>query len=397
MKLWLYLKRKRRIGVKPLKIVVAPDSFKGSLSAKEICNIVEKAGLEIFPESNIIKLPVADGGEGTVESLLDTLSGSWMTIPAKDPMGREIRGSYGIFSGDKAILEMALVSGLPLVSKEERNVMKASTFGTGQLILDAAKNGCNTIYLGIGGSATNDGGIGCLAALGIKFLDASGDLLEAIPENFMKIHEIDTSGLSKEVQGINLVIMCDVKNPLLGETGATYVYGPQKGANDEQKVDLEQGLAHLYQLIEAKIGREITNIPGTGAAGGLGAGLLAFTNACLKSGVDTILEILEFEKHLEQADLVVTGEGMMDYQSAYGKVAHGVGMMCKEHGIGCFAIVGGMGERAEEMYEHGIDSIMTTVNGIMDLNAAIQKAPELCYQAAIRGFRLIRMGTLFPM
>ncbi len=375
-----------------MKILVAPDSFKGSLSAMEICNIVEKAAVDVFKQVKVEKLPVADGGEGTVESLLDALNGISIEILAKDPIGRERMASYGIFKDTNAIIEMAAASGLPLVSGNDRDIMRSNTYGTGQLILDAIQRGCETIYLGIGGSATNDGGIGCMAALGVRFLDESKTELEPLPINFEKIAYVDATNMIPEVANVKFVIMCDVKNPLLGENGATNIYGRQKGASDQQMILLEKGLTNYIKIVEETCKKQVAEIEGAGAAGGLGAGLMAFTDASMRSGVETILEILDFNNKVDWAELVVTGEGKMDHQSACGKVAFGVGSVCKSKGVPCAAIVGGMGEAAEVMFEHGIDTIMTTVNGIMSIDQAISEAEQLCYSAAVRLFRSIAIG-----
>lgn len=374
-----------------MKILVAPDSFKGSLSAMEICNITETVAKEIFQNCEVVKLPVADGGEGTVESILDTLSGKEMIVEVSNPLGKRIKSNYGIFNKDKAIIEMASASGLPLIKTDERNVLNSNTYGTGELILDAIKNGAKKIYLGIGGSATNDLGIGCLAALGVNFLDADKKTIDPIPANFKKIVEIDTSTLTKEVLDTEFVIMCDVKNPLLGNDGATYIYGKQKGITEKDMPEFEEGMAHICKVIEDKTKVTISNREGCGAAGGLGAGLLAFTNASIQSGVDTILEILEFNEKLSGSNLVITGEGRMDNQSAFGKVAFGVGSLCKANNIPCIALVGGLGDGYEDMYQHGITSIMTTTDKIMSIDDAIKDADNLCRKAIYRLLKMVQI------
>lgn len=375
-----------------MRILVAPDSFKGSLSGMQICNIVEDAAKEVFDKVDVMKIPVADGGEGTVDSVIDALSGIRKSIRVKNALGEIINASYGVFHGDKAIIEMASASGLPLIPIDRRNVMISNTYGTGELILDAITSGCKIIYLGIGGSATNDGGIGCLNALGVKFLDVDGKELTPIPNNFLLINEIDTSQVSDLLAEVQIILLCDVQNPLLGKTGATQVYGRQKGATESQIELLERGLEYYISLVEKTTGKEVTETSGAGAAGGLGAGLLSFTCAKRQSGVETILEIIGFEQLLQNTDLVITGEGNMDYQSAFGKVAYGVGQISKRYNIPCAAIVGGMGKDAEVMYNHGIETIVTTVNGILELEEAIGRDKELCYSAALRLFRGIKIG-----
>lgn len=375
-----------------MRIMVAPDSFKGSLSAEKICNIVEQAAKKVFVDCEVEKVPVADGGEGTVESILAALDGENIEVKVNNAIGEEITATYGIFGENQAIIEMAAASGLPLVSPKKRNIMCSNTYGTGQLILDALDRGCTTIYMGLGGSATNDGGIGCAHALGVKFLDENKNELEPIPENFIQMREIDLSGMHKKVKDTEFIILSDVKNPLLGELGATAVFGKQKGASVEEQLELEKGLGHYSAILKEVFSKDYAIQEGAGAAGGLGAGLMAFVNATMKSGVEAVLEIVEFQDKLQNVQLVVTGEGRMDCQSAYGKVAYGVGTLCKESGVPCVAIVGGMGENAQVMYEHGITTIMTTVNGIMEIEEAVERAEELCNDAAERLFYGIKLG-----
>ncbi|MFI3207320.1 MAG: glycerate kinase [Clostridia bacterium] len=371
-----------------MKIVIAPDSFKGSLEALEICEIVEKSAKKIFPNCLTIKLPMADGGEGTTDCLIGALSAEKVFCKVLDPLGREITAYYAKF-GDSAVMEMAQASGITLVKESERDIFSQSTFGTGQMILHAIKNGAKNIFIGIGGSATNDGGIGFASALGVNFFDKNNSELNPIAKNFSNIESIDLSNINPKILETNITIMSDVSNPLLGKTGATYVFGSQKGATEKTLPILEAGMTDYIEKVEKFTGRKVRDIKGAGAAGGLGSALLAFTNAKMQSGVSTILDILKFEEHLQTADLVITGEGMMDYQSAFGKVASGVGNLCKKHSIPCIAIVGGMGEKAEEMFEHGITSIIPTVNGIMSLDMAIKNAKNLCESASDRMFRMI--------
>ncbi len=378
-----------------MKILVAPDSFKGSLEAYQICDIVEQAVHEIFPHATVAKLPMADGGEGTVFAVLSTLKGEEITVSVNSPDFRMIKATYGFVhnavDGNQAIMEMAEASGITKV--EKRDILKMNTYGTGEMVLDAIHRGVKTIYIGIGGSATNDCGLGFASALGVRFLDAKGHELMPIPENFLHIARIDDSAMKEEVRKTNIVVMCDVKNPLLGKTGATHVFGRQKGATDETIPLLEQGMTHFGQLLEKTYGAGIINKEGAGAAGGLGAAMLAIVGAKMQSGITTILNILDFDRHIEDVDLVITGEGRMDYQSAFGKVPFGVGSKCKKRNIPCIALVGGLGERYEELYAHGITSIMTTIDGIMSLEEAIKNAERLCYQATIRALRMINIET----
>ncbi len=371
-----------------MKIIVAPDSFKGSLEAIEICDIVEEAAKSVLGEVEVVKVPMADGGEGTVASILSYLKGTRITTKVKSPDFREIEATYGIFDQDKAIMEMAEASGITLV--ENRDIMKMNTYGTGQMVLDAVERGVKTIYIGLGGSATNDCGLGFASALGVKFYDNDGGEIAPIPANFERIASIDTKEVNEVIKETKFIIMSDVKNPLLGEDGATYVFSKQKGADEEMMVTLERGMTHMAGLIKSELGIDISYREGAGAAGGLGAGLLAFTKSSMKSGVTTILEILELEKQLEGDSFVITGEGRMDNQSAFGKVPFGVGSLCEKYGIPCYAIVGSLGKEYEEMYNHGITSIMTCVDGVMELDYAIEHAKELCSLAAKRLLRFVK-------
>ncbi|MGN1142494.1 MAG: glycerate kinase [Oliverpabstia sp.] len=375
-----------------MKIVFAPDSFKGTLSAERICDLLEIKAKEVFPGCETVKIPVSDGGEGAVDVVISATGGRYRTVTVKDPMGNPVQAKYGIFHNNCAIIEMAAASGLPLVPVEERNVRKASTFGTGQLIIDALGQGIRKFHIAIGGSATNDGGIGCAAALGIRFLDEKGKELEAIPENLYRIHFIDRESIHPGLKEASFTVMCDVTNPLLGETGATAIFGPQKGAAQEDIIFLEKGMENYARVLHDTLNRDIAFIPGAGAAGGLGAGLMAFVNAKLERGIHTILSILNFEQVIEGADLIVTGEGRMDYQSVYGKVPYGVGIAAKKKNIPCVAIVGGMGKDAEAIFEYGIDSVITTINASMPLEEALEYAEVLFSDAAERMFRMIKVG-----
>lgn len=375
-----------------MKLVFAPDSYKGSLSAKRICQLLDISAQKVFGDCETVSIPVSDGGEGASDVIISATKGQFREIAVCAPMGKKVNAKYGIFNGDSAIIEMAAASGLPLVPAAERNVRRASTYGTGELIRDALEQGIRKFNIAIGGSATNDGGVGCASALGVLFLDENGAELEAVPENLGKIRRIDMNGIHPAVKEAEFIIICDVTNPLLGETGATRIFGAQKGATPEDQEFLEAGMTNYAKILEETFGRNIAETPGAGAAGGLGAGLMAFTNAKLKRGIETILSILDFDHVIEGADLVVTGEGRMDYQSVFGKVPSGVGMAAKKQGIPCVAIVGGMGKGASDIYDYGVDSIITTINGAMDIEDAMEKAEELFLNAAERMFRMIRLG-----
>lgn len=375
-----------------MKLVFAPDSYKGSLSGEQICRLLTLAAREVWPKCETISLPVSDGGEGALGVVLQAMGGSCRRLSVADPMGRQIQASYGIYQENCAMIEMAAASGLPLVEPEQRDIRKASTYGTGQLILDALEQGCRRLTIAIGGSATNDGGLGCMAALGARFLDEAGRELEPVPEFLGRIERIDLEGFHPLAREAKFTVICDVTNPLLGTEGAALVFGPQKGASREDQEFLEKGMAQYAKVLERTFGRDFAKDPGAGAAGGLGAGLMAFLGAQLKPGIETILDILEFDRVLEGADLVVTGEGRTDSQSVRGKVLSGVGMAAKRRQIPCIAIVGGLGEGAMEICRYGVDSLMTTINGPMTIEAAMANAEELFLNAARRMFALLQVG-----
>ena len=372
-----------------MKVVIASDSFKGSTTSIGAASLIEAGARKVFPDGEYIKIPVADGGEGTVMALVD--GRQTISVSVQDPLGRPIDAFYGIVNG-KAILEMAAASGLPLLAEKERNPMTASTFGTGQIILAALKAGYTDITIGIGGSATNDGGAGMAQALGYRFLDADGNTLAPGGAALKHLAKIDSTGINPLLEKAVINVACDVDNPLTGEQGASAVYGPQKGASPDMAAELDTALAVLADVVEAWQGRDIRNLPGTGAAGGLGFGLIAFCNANLKSGIETILDLVDFDNKLIDADIVVTGEGKIDGQSIRGKVPIGVAARARDKGIPVLAIVGGMGQNAAAVYRYGIDSIIPSVDRVMPLAEAISRSDECIMGAAERAFRIIRIG-----
>ena len=375
-----------------MKFVFASDSFKGSLSAKQISAILEKSAHDAFPTCVTCSIPLADGGEGTIDSVLSALSGETVSVKVSDPLWRSIESTYGVFGKDSAIIEMATASGLPLLTSQERNPLLTTTYGTGELIGDALKRGCKKIYLALGGSATNDGGIGAMRALGVKFLDSQGHELAGVGGDLEKIAHIDAQGLLPEVHEAQFIIMADVQCPLLGNEGATHTFAAQKGASSYMIQMLEHGMTNYATLLEQLFHKTVHAVPGTGAAGGLGASLYAFLNARIQSGIETVLDLVNFDQLISDADLVITGEGQIDWQSAYGKVLSGVGAHCKSSGVPAMAIVGSMGKKAESMFDHGIVSIVTTTNGIMSLQDAVDRAPVLYRSAADRMFRILKTG-----
>ena len=375
-----------------LKLLFASDSFKGSLSSAETADILEKAAKEVFGSCNCSSVSVADGGEGTVEAVVSAVNGRIISAPVHDPLMKPITASYGVIDGKKAVIEMASASGLPLVPVHLRNPMNTTTFGTGELILHAIDSGYTDISIAIGGSATNDGGMGCMRALGVRFLDSFGNELEGFGRDLEKVYDIDTSGIDKRLHDCRVTVMCDVKNPLCGDNGATNTFAEQKGADVQTRRRLESGMQNYREIIKQCTGVDCDAVEGAGAAGGLGGALMVFCNGEMRSGIDTVLDLIDFDSRLEGVDLVVTGEGRADWQSAFGKVMSGVGMRAKKNGIPAVGLCGSLGKGAMDICSFGIDSLMTTVNAPMTLDDALDNAEALYYEAAVRMFRLIQVG-----
>ena len=375
-----------------MKLLFASDSFKGSLTSEKTVELLSRAAREVFGDCECSGVPVADGGEGTVEAVIAAEQGEYVTLKVHGPLMEETDSFYGIFDGDKAVIEMAAASGLPMVPEELRNPLNTTTFGTGELILDALKRGYRDISIAIGGSATNDGGMGCARALGVKFLDHNGNELEGFGRDLAKVAAIDISGLDERVKDSKITVMCDVTNPLCGKDGATWTFGKQKGATPEIQEELEKGMCSYRDVIRETFGIDCDGIPGTGAAGGLGAALMVFLGGEMKSGIETVLDLIRFDERLEGVDLVVTGEGRTDWQSCFGKVMQGVGMRAKAKGIPVLGLSGSLGKNAMDICDCGISSLMTTVNAPMPLSKALERAEELYYEGALRMFRFVRTG-----
>lgn len=375
-----------------MKLLFASDSFKGSLSSADTVRLLTRAAEEVFGPCETQGVPVADGGEGTVDAVIGAVQGTKVFLPVHGPLGDEVQAFYGIFEGSKAVIEMAQASGLPLVPEDRRDPLYTTTLGTGELIRDALHRGCTDVSIAIGGSATNDGGIGCLRALGVKFYDADGAELMGYGKDLAKIARIDTSGLEPLVQEAKITVMCDVSNPLCGPEGATYTFGKQKGATPEIQVQLEAGMCHYRDLLIEQFGIDCDQIPGAGAAGGLGAALKVFLRGEMRSGIETVLDLVHFNEQLTGVDLVVTGEGRTDWQTCYGKVMQGVGQRAKTQGIPVLGLCGSLGPGAMDICAHGVASLMTTVNAPMPLSEAIERAEELYYDAAVRMFRFVKAG-----
>ena len=376
-----------------MRIIVAPDSFKGSVSALGVAEAMERGIQAVFPEAEVIKVPIADGGEGTVEALVAATAGRMMHTKVRGPMGEPLSAHWGI-SGDghTAFIEMASASGLPLVPKERRDPRIASTFGTGELIKAALDAGLRRLVVGIGGSATNDGGSGMARALGARFLDAEDRDLPEGGAALARLARLDLSGLDSRLAEASILVACDVDNPLCGPRGASAVYGPQKGATPEMVAELDGALAVMAAVATAATGRDVALSPGAGAAGGLGAGLLFFTPASLRPGVSIVLETTGFEGLIQGADLVITGEGRTDFQTAMGKAPVGVAEVARRHGVPVICLSGGLGDGADDVLDHGIDAIVSTVPQPMTLEACMSQGAALVEAAAARVCRLLKVG-----
>lgn len=340
------------------KILLIPDSFKGTMSSGEICSIMESKILEYYPEAQIISIPVADGGEGSVDSFLAAVGGQKITTTVKGPYFEDMQGFYGILPDGTAVIEMAAAAGLPLVG-DKLQPDKTTTYGVGQLIKHAIESGSRKIIIGLGGSATNDGGTGAASALGIRFLKTSGEGFVPTGGTLNDISSIDMSGLNPLLTGVEIITMCDIDNPLCGPSGAAAVFGPQKGADEAMVKLLDANLAHMAEVIKRDLGKDIKDLPGAGAAGGMGAGMAAFLGSRLQMGIETVLDTVQFDSLLHDADMVFSGEGKIDFQSLRGKVVIGVARRTKKAGIPLIAIVGDIGDNIEGAYNEGVSAIFS--------------------------------------
>lgn len=376
-----------------MKLLFASDSFKGSLRSETTVELLKRAACAVFGPCDTEGVPVADGGEGTVDAVVAAEHGERVSVPVCGPLPDiTVKAAYGILPGGRAIIEMAAASGLPLIPEALRNPFHTTTYGTGELILDALSRGCRDISIAIGGSATNDGGMGCARALGVRFLDDSGKELNGFGQDLIRVAEIDVEGLDPRLKDTSVTVMCDVTNPLCGEHGATYTFGAQKGATPEIQRELETGMCHYRDVIRSTFGIDCDQVAGAGAAGGLGAALNVFLHGQMRSGIETVLELIHFDERLEGVDLVVTGEGRTDWQSCFGKVMQGVGQHAKAKRIPVVGLSGSLGRDALKITEHGVESLMTTVNAPMSLQEALDNAKVLYYEGAVRMFRFIRTG-----
>lgn len=341
------------------KFLLIPDSFKGTMSSGEICSIMKEEILRYYPGAEVVSIPVADGGEGSVDAFLAAMGGQKVRLTVKGPYLEEVGAFYGILPDRTAVVEMAAAAGLPLVG-EKRQAEQTTTYGVGQLIAHAAEAGCGRIIVGLGGSATNDGGAGAAAALGVRFLDAQGDPFLPVGGTLDRIDSIDIGGLNPALRNVELVTMCDIDNPLCGPQGASAVFGPQKGADEAMVKRLDGNLKHLADVVRRDLGVDIADLPGAGAAGGMGGGMVAFFGSTLQMGIETVLDTVGFDNRLKDADLVFSGEGKIDFQSLRGKVVIGVARRTKKAGVPLIAVVGDIGDGIERAYEEGVSAVFST-------------------------------------
>lgn len=377
-----------------MKVVIAIDSFKGSVSSMKLASEIEKGILKVYKDCEVVICPIADGGEGTVEALSHSDKAKLLSVTCKDPLGFDVVAQYAIIDNSVAVIEMASASGLPLVPVEKRDPSVTSSFGTGDLIKDALKRGIRDFIVGIGGSATNDAGIGMLRSLGFSFLDKfCNEILFA--KDLDKVVTIDRSNVLKELKDCHFKIACDVNNPLCGPNGATFVYAQQKGADEDMMVDLDNKLYCFANIVEKQSNKELQNIAGAGAAGGLGFGFLAFLNATLESGIKIILDQVDLKGKIKNADYVITGEGKIDKQSSMGKVLSGIAKVCKEQNIPCIALAGNCSEATDSLHKIGISAYFSVVSAPMPIEVAMQEdvALNLVRNKTEQIFRMIQIST----
>ncbi|SKA82856.1 glycerate kinase [Thiothrix eikelboomii] len=378
-----------------MKILLAPDSFKESLSAAKAAAAMARGVRQVLPQAELLLLPVADGGEGTAEALVSATQGQFMFHTVTDPLGREITAHWGLLNNARepvAVIEVAAASGLERLAVEERNPCITSTHGTGELIMAALDQGVRRFIIGLGGSATNDAGAGMLQALGVRLLDANGQTIPPGGLGLQSLRYIDVSTLDPRLAHCVFEVACDVDNPLTGARGAAAVFAPQKGANDAMVRELDAALLHFAHLVQSLTGRDVGSLQGAGAAGGLGAAFMAFLPAQLKSGVDIVLDACGFDEHVRDADLVITGEGKIDGQTAHGKTPIGVARRAKQHGVPVIALAGSITAGAEAVYDQGIDAVFSIVPGVVTLPDALRDAEANLERTSIGLARVIKIS-----
>src|SRR5579863_8596354 len=376
-----------------MRIVIAPQALKGSLTAAEAGQAIADGVRAVYPDAEMEVVPVADGGEGTVQALVDATGGEIVQQSVTGPLGKPVLAFFGLLGdGRTAAIEMAACAGLPLVAPELRDPRITTTYGVGELILAALDRGCRRFIIGIGGSATNDGGAGMAQALGASLLTDEGTEIASGGAALMTLARIATEGLDARLQESTIDVACDVSNPLCGPTGASAVYGPQKGATPEMVVQLDAALAHYARIIERDLGIAVRDIPGAGAAGGLGAGLLAFLHATLRPGAQIVLEAVRLEEQVRTANLVITAEGQLDTQTAYGKSVGAVAAVAKRYGLPVLALAGSLGELYRSVYALGVDAVAVLPSGPMSLDYAMANAAALTSDTTERALRILGLG-----
>lgn len=377
----------------PPRIVIAPQAFKQSISARAAAVAIQSGVVRAIPDAETVLIPVADGGDGTLAALIDTTGGQYFTADVIGPLGGTVAAQWGVMGdGETAVIEMALASGLALIPDQRRDPRTATTYGTGQLMAAALDAGYTRIIVGLGGSATNDGGTGMATALGVRFLNADGDELPPGGAALVNLHDVDVSGLHPGLAGATVIGATDVTNPLCGDTGASAIFGPQKGATPEMVRELDGCLANLARVVQSELGIDVLHTPSAGAAGGLGAGLIAFANCELRSGIDMVCDALDFDRHAENADLVITGEGRADRSTAFDKAPVGIARRSRAFGVPTLLLAGSVGEGYDALYQHGIDAIMPMAEEPATLEHSLQNGAELLERAAERALRLYNLG-----
>ncbi len=373
------------------KIILVPDSFKGTMSSGEICRIMEESIRKVYPASQVISIPVADGGEGSVDAFLTAVGGMKQSVIVKGPFFTDMKSYYGIIdNGKTAVIEMAACAGLPLVG-DKRDVRNTTTYGVGQLIAAALENGCQKIIMGLGGSATNDAGAGAAVALGVRFTNEKGAEFIPVGGTLSDICRIDVSAVHPGLKTVTFITMCDIDNPLYGPTGAAHVFGPQKGATPEMVTELDDGLKNMAEVIKSDLHKDVSGLKGAGAAGGMGAGMVAFFNSKLQMGIETVLDAVDFDTIVRGADLVLSGEGKIDAQSLRGKVVIGVARRAKKANVPLVAIVGDIGEDIQGVYEEGVHAIFSINRVAVSLTKAQSRAKDDLAQTMDNLMRFIYM------
>lgn len=356
------------------KFVLVPDSFKGTMTSIEICNIMKQSIISYFPMSKVVSLPVADGGEGSVDSFLSAMGGKKIHVTVSGPYGKDMESFYGVVNNGKtAVIEMASCAGLPLIDGN-LHPDKTTTYGVGQLIVHAVTHGCEEIIVGLGGSCTNDAGTGAAAAAGIKFIDENGRTFVPVGGTLSNIRKIDFSDLCPALKGVRITAMSDINNPLYGQNGAAYIFGAQKGADEKMIELLDNGLKNISGVIGDTVGKDVSQIPGSGAAGGMGAGMLAFFGARLNMGIDVVLDTVGFDSIAKDADMIFTGEGKLDSQSLHGKVVAGVAQRAKRINKPVVAIVGDIGDSIEPIYDMGVSAVFSINRVAVDFEKARERS-----------------------